>query len=382
MTSRSTNRRYPRSAPAVRTPAKIALAIVAVAACGSATGPTDPADIASLIEYYEVPGVSVAVIDEFQLDYVEVHGVKSVTTLEPVTEETLFQAASLSKGVSATAVMSLVQAGAVSLDTEINDYLVQWKLTHNSFQDSEQVTLRRLLSHTAGTTVGGFRGYRYYEPVPSLIQILNGYPPANSPPIVVDLVPGSQFRYSGGGYLVMQQAVQDVTGLAYADYIRQRVLEPMGMSSSTYEHPLPDSLQDSAASGYYADGVAVPGGHHIYPEVAAASLWTTSSDLARFLIELQLSFRGESNRVLSVENAELLVTEVKRDYGLGFDLWNHRGRPYFGHDGANDGFRCRMVASRSLGYGVVILTNSDRASEMFDALVTLIGEREGWPGYQ
>ena len=381
MISRSTTRRRPRCAVLARTLSALALPSLAVTACSSTTGPGSATDIASLIEYYDVPGVSIAVIRDFELDYVEVHGVKSVTTLEPVTEGTLFQAASLSKGVSATAVMSLVQDGTVSLDTEINDYLVQWKLTHNSFQDSEKVTLRRLLSHSAGTTVGGFRGYRYSEPVPSLIQILNGYPPANSPPIVVDLVPGSQFRYSGGGYLVMQQAVQDVTGLAYSEFIRQRVLQPIGMSESTYEYPLPDSLQDLAASGYYADGVAVPGGHHIYPEAAAASLWTTSSDLARFLIELQLSLRGESNRVLSQENAQLLVTEVKNDYGLGFGLWVDRGQPYFGHDGANDGFRCRMVAHRSLGYGLVILTNSDRASEMFDAVRQLIGEREGWPGY-
>jgi CubicO group peptidase (beta-lactamase class C family) len=357
------------------------LPILVATACSSTTGPTDPTDIGSLIEYYEVPGVSVAVINDFELDYVEVRGVKNVTTLEPVTEETLFQAASLSKGVSATAVMSLVQDGAVTLDTQINDYLISWKLHDNAYQANEKVTLRRLLSHTAGTTVGGFRGYRYTEPVPNLIQILNGFPPANSPAIVVDLVPGSEFRYSGGGYEVMQQAVQDVTGLAYSEFVRQRVLQPIGMSASTYDQPLPDSLLDLAASGYYADGVAVPGGHHIYPEIAAAALWTTSADLARFIIELQLSLRGESNRVLSKENAETLMTEVRNDYGLGFGLWSHRGQHYFGHDGANDGFRCRLVASRTQGYGVVILTNSDNGLELSDAVVRLIGEREGWPGY-
>ncbi len=359
----------------------IAFLVLVGSACSSATGPANPTDIASLIEYYHVPGVSIAVIRDFELDYVEVHGVKSETTLEPVTPATLFQAASLTKGVSATAVMSLVQDGTVSLDTEINDYLTRWKLPGNAYQEDEKVTLRRLLSHTAGTTVSGFRGYRYTEPVPDLIQILNGFPPANSPPIVVDLVPGSEFRYSGGGYQVMQQALQDVTGLAYDDFMQQRVLVPIGMAASTYEQPLPESLRDLAASGYYADGTAVPGGHHIYPELAAAALWTTSADLARFVIELQLSLRGESNRVLSKENAETLMTEVRNDYGLGFGLWSHHGQPYFGHDGANDGFRCRMVASRTRGYGVVILTNSDNGLELSDAVVELIGEREGWPGY-
>jgi CubicO group peptidase (beta-lactamase class C family) len=153
------------------------------------------------------------------------------------------------------------------------------------------------------------------------------------------------------------------------------------MLNSTYEQPLPASLLDYAASGYYASGTAVPGGHHIYPEMAAAGLWTTPTDLARFLIELQLSLRGESNRVLSRQNAELLLTEVERDYALGFDLWVHGGEPYFGHGGANDGFRGRMVAHLTAGYGVVILTNSDNGSELSDAVLRLIGQREGWPGY-
>ena len=363
-------------------PAIIVAPLLIASGCSSALSPEDPSDIGSWMELYEVPGVSVAVIKDFELDYVEVHGVKSKVTREPVTVQTLFQAASLSKSVSAAGVMSLVQEGVVSLDTDINDYLISWQVPDNELQDSEKVTLRRLLSHTAGTTVSGFRGYRYTESVPSLIRILNGEPPANSAPIVVDRVPGSQFQYSGGGYVVMQQAVQDVTGASFPDFIRGRVLQPIGMDNSTYEQPLPASLLDSAASGYYANGVAVPGGHHIYPEIAAAGLWTTPTDLARFLMELQLSIRGESsNRVLSREKAEALLTEVKRDYALGFDLWTHRGQPYFGHSGANDGFRCRMVAHRTEGYGVVILTNSDNGLELSDAVVQLIGQRDGWPGY-
>jgi CubicO group peptidase (beta-lactamase class C family) len=269
----------------------------------------------------------------------------------------------------------------VSLDADVNDYLVSWQVPDNALQVSEKVTLRRLLSHTAGMTVSGFRGYRYTEPLPTLIQILNGEYPANSAPIVVAQVPGRHFSYSGGGYLVMQQAVEDVTGASFPEFVRERVLLPAGMTRSTYEQPLPVPLRDSLPSGYYADGTPVPGGHHIYPEIAAGGLWTTPSDLARFLIELQLSLRGESNRILSRENAELALTEVKRDYGLGFDLWVHRGQPYFGHSGANDGFRGRMVAHRTAGYGVVILTNSDNGLELARAIVQLIGEREGWPGY-
>jgi CubicO group peptidase (beta-lactamase class C family) len=357
------------------------LGVLAGAGCSATLGPEDPTDIGSWMDLYDVPGVSVAVINDFAVDYVEVHGVKSRATGDPVTETTLFQAASISKGVSAAGVLDLAEDGLVSLDEDINEYLQSWQLPDNALQAKEKATLRRLLSHTAGTTVSGFRGYRYGEPIPTLIQILEGRPPANSAPVVVGLVPGSEFRYSGGGYEVMEQAVRDVTGATFPDFIAARVLEPIGMKHSTYEQPLPVSLRESAASAYYADGTPVPGGHHIYPEYAAAALWATAADVALFLVEIQLSLRGESNRVLSRGSAELLLTEVKRDYGLGFDLLTYRGQPYFGHYGANDGFRGRMVAHRDDGYGVVVLTNSDNGHELADAIVSLIGKREGWPGF-
>ena len=363
-------------------PAVVMALVLGAPGCSTALGPADPTDIGSWMELYEVPGVSVAVIKDFGLDYVEVHGVKSKSTREPVTDQTLFQAASLSKSVSAAGVVSLAQDGTVSLDADVNNYLTSWQVPDNGFQDTEKVTLRRLLSHTAGTTVSGFRGYRYPEAVPTLIQILNGEPPANSAPIVVNSVPGSGFRYSGGGYLIAQQAVMDVTGTTFPEFIRERVLEPIGLNNSTFEQPLPDSLLDSAASGYYANGVAVPGSHHIYPEIAAGGWWTTPTDVAHFLIELQLSLRGELNSVLSKENAELLVTEVRNDYALGLALRSDRGQPYFWHAGANDGFRCAMIAHLSKGYGLVIMTNSDNGEpELSEAVIKLIGRREGWPGY-
>ena len=357
-------------------------AALGLSGCSTALGPADPTNIGSLMEFYEVPGASVAVIKDFQLDYVEVHGVKSRSTLEPVTESTLFQSASLTKSVTAMGVLRLVQDGVLSLDAEANDYLTSWTVKDNGFQDSEKVTLRRLLSHTAGTTVSGFRGYRQSEPVPTLIQILNGHPPANSAPVVVDRVPGSDFRYSGGGFLIAQQVVMDVTGSSFPDFIRERVLDPIGLSNSTLEQPLPDSLLDRAASGYYANGVAVPGGFHTYPEIAAGGWWTTASDVARFITELQLSLRGESNKVLSQANAELLVAEVRNDYGLGLALRSEHGQQYFWHAGANDGTRCAMIAHTSRGYGVVILTNSDNGEpKLTEAVFELIGRREGWPGY-
>jgi CubicO group peptidase (beta-lactamase class C family) len=351
------------------------------AGCGNPVGPAEQDDIAAWMAYYDVPGVSVAVIKDFALDYVEVHGVKNRTTQEPVTEATLFQAASLTKVVSAVGVVRLAQEGVVSLDRDVNDYLVSWQVPYNDYQATEKVTLRRLLSHTAGTTVHGFRGYRYTEPLPTLIQILKGTPPANSPPVVVDRVPGSEFSYSGGGYEIADQAVRDVTGTTFAAFIRDRVLAPIGMEHSTYEQPLPAAWRDSAASGYYEGGTAVPDGHHIYLEAAAAALWTTPSDYARFLIELQMSLRGESNRVLTREDAEMLLTRIKNDHGLGVYLRSLRGQTYMWHAGANDGFRGGMLAHPTLGYGLVVLTNSDYGDRLTEVVIEVVGKREGWPGF-
>jgi CubicO group peptidase (beta-lactamase class C family) len=363
-------------------PALIVALTAGLFGCGDeGAGPVDERDIGALLELYGVPGVSVAVIRDFQIDYVEVHGVANRSTQEPVTANTLFQAASISKPVSAVAALRFVQEGKLSLDTDINTYLTSWQVPENEFTVSEKVTLRRMLSHTAGTTVHGFRGYRYTESLPTLIEVLNGAPPANSAPIVVDYTPGSDSRYSGGGYLVMQQALIDIEAISFPEIMSATVLEPIGMTNSTFEQPLPEPRLSSASAGHYSNGQIVPGDHHIYPEMSAAGLWTTPRDLARLLIEMQLSLLGQSNQILSMELVELMLTEVSGGFGLGFALWSNRGDPYFGHGGANEGFRCFMLAHRSLGFGAVVMTNSDNGSDLADAAIELIGEREGWPGY-
>jgi CubicO group peptidase (beta-lactamase class C family) len=350
-------------------------------ACSDVAGPDDRDSIEAWMEFHRVPGVSVAVIRDFEIAYLEQYGVLDRNTAVPVDENTRFQAASLSKSASAVVVLSLVEDGVVALDDDIEGYLTSWELPWTVPRGDEPVTLRRLLSHTAGTTVSGFRGYRQGESLPTLLDILNGATPANSAPVVVAETPGAAFSYSGGGYEVMEQAIYDVTGRTWPELARTQVLDPLGMSRSTFRQPAPDSLQPYLPTGHYADGSVVPGGHHTYPEIAAAGLWTTPEDMALFLIDLQRSLRGDSGGVLTRASVELLVTEVRRQYGLGFDLSTRLGQPYFGHQGANDGFRGGMIAHRSSGDGAVILTNSDRGSDLFADVVRIIGARESWPGY-
>jgi CubicO group peptidase (beta-lactamase class C family) len=361
----------------------MAVAICVTFACCKQT-PTEPEKsyIEALLDYYHVPGVSVAVIKDFQIDRLEVYGVKDVTSDEPVTEETLFQAASISKPVSAMTAMKLVQEGKIGLDNNINDVLTSWKVADNTFTAVEKVTLRRLLSHTAGTVVYGCPGYLYSEDLPTLIQILNGTPPAKSPPIVVSAVPGTIFRYSNNGFCILQQAVMDIEQKDFPQIQQVTILTPLAMLSSTFEQPLPESRRVYAATGHYTNGTVIPGGHYIYPEMAAGGLWTTPADLARFLIEMQLSLEGLSNLMLTQFNAELMLTSVlDPGYGLGFELFNINGEPYFGHGGATIGFRCIMRAHETAGVGAVIMTNGENADTFCVTLMGFIAHNEGWPGY-
>ena len=265
----------------------------------SDTGPPLRLNLEQLMQTYKVPGLSVAVIDNFKIAWAKGYGVTEAGAHNPVTIHTLFQAGSISKPVAATGALSLVQQGKLSLDENVNDELKLWRIPDNEFTKDQKVTLRRIMSHSAGLTVHGFPGYAVGSPIPTLQQIFNGEPPANTAPIRVDIVPGTKFRYLGGGITIEQQLLIDVTGKPFPQFMRQAVLDKIGMSDSTYEQPLPPARAAMAATATHSDGMPVPGKWHIYPEMAAAGLWTTASDLARFGIEIAVSKQGKANHVLS-----------------------------------------------------------------------------------
>lgn len=339
-------------------------------------------EVPSLMDQYNVRGVSLAIIRNYQVDEIQVYGVKNASTRELVTEQTLFQAASISKSVSAMGALSLVQDGSIELHNNINEYLTSWQVPENIYTSQEKVTLARLLSHTGGLTVHGFRGYRLNEEVPTLLELLDGSPPSNSNSIRVNVIPGTIQRYSGGGYCIMQQAVIDLTQETFPDFLSNTILEPLELSNSTFEQPLPDEMSGQAATGYYSNGLPVTGDYHTYPELAAAGLWTTPTDLAKFLIELQLSLQENSNLVLNQNMTELMITPVlDSGYGLGISRHNVNGEYYFGHGGANEGFRCMMLAHMTDGVGIVVMTNSDNGGALANDVIQLIGEQEEWPGY-
>jgi CubicO group peptidase (beta-lactamase class C family) len=315
-------------------------------------------NIEERMKFYGVPGVSIAVIKDNKIVWSKGYGIMDKETNEPVTTKTLFQAGSISKPVAAYGAMKAVESGKVNLTEDVNNYLTTWKIPDNEFTKEKKVTLEQLLSHTAGLTVHGFLGYSPDLQVPTLVQVLDGTPPANSPPIRVDKVPGGNFRYSGGGYTVMQQMMIDVYGKAYPEIEKELVLAPLHMDNSTYEQPLDPEKIKMAATGYLPNHEQTKGKRHTYPEMAAAGLWTTAEDLAKFLIDMQLAVKGESKN-LSQETAMRMLTAVDAGYALGFGVDDRRDFGYFGHGGWDEGFSSDMKAHRDKGYGVVVLTNSN-----------------------
>lgn len=335
--------------------------------------------IPGVLKQYNVPGVSVAVFRNFEIEWARGFGQANVDAKTPVDTLTLFQAASISKPVAALAVMRLVREGRLDLDRNVNDYLTSWKLPENEFTKAKPVTLRAILSHTAGLNVGGFKGYEAGAPVPTVPQLLDGRAPANSEAVRVTNPVGAKFEYSGGGTTIMQQLLVDVLQMPFPEILRRYALDPAGMKFSTYEQPLPPRLAPFASAGH-EKGAVIKGERHIYPEMAAAGLSTTASDLARFGIAIQKARLGVENGLISQELANAMVTPVLPDsFGLGFESFrkDDAEKKYFGHTGGNVGYRCWLLITKGGGNGVVVMTNGDEWKAVQDIALRIATEY-GW----
>ncbi len=339
-------------------------------------------NILERMKYHQVPGVSIAVIDQGKIAWTKGYGVTDAGSREPVTPETLFQAASISKPVTALAALHLVEKGLLSLDSPVNEELRSWKIPDNKFSKKEPVTLRHLLTHTGGLTIHGFPGYVVTAKVPTLIQVLDGEKPANTGPVRVNILPGSQWRYSGGGFTVAQLLIEEVTQKSFDEFMKTTLLDPLGMKNSTFEQPLPLEKETLASSAHEGDARAIEGKWHIYPEQAAAGLWTTPSDLCRFAIELQKSASGESNRVISREMTQKMLTPDKGNWGLGIRVDDSGEIKSFSHGGGNKGFISYLFAYENLGQGAVVMTNSDNEGDLRSEILRSISSVYDWKAFK
>jgi CubicO group peptidase (beta-lactamase class C family) len=319
-------------------------------------------NILSRMKHYKIKGVSVAVIHNYKIEWAKGYGWADENTRIPVSPETRFQAASISKSLNGVGVLRLAEENKLDLQADINQYLTSWKFPYDAKSKGKRISTIELLSHTAGLNVHGFEGYQMGTTLPTIVQILNGQPPANSDAIRSMTEPGLRSEYSGGGITISQLIVMDITRIPYAQFMKDEVLTPLGMTGSSYEQPAHiDS--NLLATGYRENGDEVQGKYHVYPEQAAAGLWTNPTDLSKYIIETQLAWEGKSAKVLNQTMTHLRLTPVGDAHAaLGVFIDRTDSAVYFQHGGANEGFRCQYAGSLSGGDGLVIMVNSDNGS--------------------
>jgi CubicO group peptidase (beta-lactamase class C family) len=326
--------------------------------------------------HYHVPGLILACIHNGTLEWTQAFGVARVGG-EPVTPETLFQASSISMPVTAVAVLRLVEQGKLSLDVDVTQYLRSWKLPTNRFTEQKKVTLRELLSHTAGATVHGFEDYAAGEKVPTLVQVLNGEKPANSAPVTIDFVPGTKFRYAGGGYAIIQQILTDVSGEPFPELMQELILQPLHMVRSTFQQPIPEKLRPLVAIPYDKEGNAIAGGPHTSPVMAVAGLWTTPSDLALFALAIQDALAGKPGAIVSPSTAREMLQPLLGFYALGFAIAGNGPNRYFSHPGANLGYLSFFFAYEK-GDGVVLMSNQQYSKALMLEIIHALAKQYGW----
>jgi len=338
-----------------------------------------PWNLEQRMKHHNIAGVSIAVVHDYKIEWVRGYGWADSSENRPVTEKTLFQAASISKSLNAVGVMKLVQDGKIDLDTDINQYLTSWKFPYDSVSNNKLITVAELLSHTAGLTIHGFPGYARGDSIPTLPQVLDGQRPANTAAVRSLGEPGANVIYSGGGVTISQLIVMDVTQQPYDEFMQVNVLDPMGMTGSSYTQPPDPSKSKLLATGYKADGREVEGKFHIYPEQAAAGLWTTPVDLCKYIIETMSSWNGHSEKVLTPEFTRLRLTPVLQGSAAGVFINKTDSCIYFSHSGGNEGFTCYYAGDLTTGNGMVVMTNSDNGfltQEVANSVATVYGWKD------
>jgi len=333
------------------------------------------------MDYYGVPAVSIALIHDGILAWTRAYGVRNLTSSTPITPETRFPMASITKPIVGLAVLRLVQQGVLNLDVDVNHYLTSWKLPDSPHTQQHKVTLRHLLSHSAGTTVFGFWGYRPSGPIPTLLQLLDGLPPANTVPVRVATPPGSRWRYSGGGYCIIQQMLIDLLQQSFPALMTDLLLAPLEMHDSRFTVLPPPEEQTITACGHDATGAPIAEQWRAHPELAAGGLWSTPADIAKWVVAVQRSHAGHGTTLFTRKITQQLFTTQISNWGLGPAIDGEGATARFTHAGGKLGFRSYMAGYCERGQGAVIATNGERGDHLGVEILHSLARVYDWPDY-
>jgi CubicO group peptidase (beta-lactamase class C family) len=340
----------------------------------------DSLSLQALMERLRVPGVSIAVVKDFKIHWAKAYGVADTETGRLLDTATRFQAASISKPVTALAAMRLVQEHRLNLDADVNTILKSWRVPRSELTRNRAVTPRSLLSHTSGANDGfGFPGYDPKAALPTVVQILDGLPPSNVGKVTFARAPFEASQYSGGGVMIMQLALTELSGRPFAQFMQSTVLAPLQMSNSSFEQALAVNDTSRAALAHDEQGRRMGPPWRIHPEQATSGLWTTPSDLAKFIIEIQTALRGPTGKVLDQRFAKEMISPVGIGrFAIGVAIDQRGDGWYFTHSGSNWGYRAWMSGHVRKGYGVVIMANSDNGMALMNQIADRIEKAYNW----
>ncbi len=339
--------------------------------------------ISNQMQAYKLKGLSIAVIDNFEVVWAKAYGISESENNTAATTKTVFQAGSMSKTVNALALLKWAEDKGVDLDADVNSMLKSWQVPNKNNRADRVVTLRMLLSHTAGLSVHGFGGYRKPDNLPSVLQILKGEKPANSRPVIPTILPNIEILYSGGGTTLSQLILMENTGVSYEQYVRQNILTPLGLANAFYSVELDQYGQQEVAHAHVKNGKPIKNLYNFYPESAAAGLWTNPTDLATILIDLQESLRGHKAQVLSQSAAQEMITPPLSDglTALGIFAYKKGDETYLYHSGSTRGFLGEYIISSTTGQGLVVMINGED-SRIIEEIKKSVAQAYQWPGFE
>jgi CubicO group peptidase (beta-lactamase class C family) len=330
--------------------------------------------IPQMMKQDHIPGMSIAFVDNGQIAWTKHYGFANLKDSIPVNSETVFTGASLSKPITAIAALHLVDKGILNLDEDVNLKLNGWKIPESKLTEKEKVTLRRLISHNAGIKNDLWNSYLPDDTVPTIHQLLAGKEPSTDPETSVIYEPGSQTKYSNPGYSIIQKLLMDVTRQEFDQVIDQLVLKPTGMENSSFKQPIPNNLMQRKAIGYTSDLEPYP--YRLFPYQAAGGIWTTPTDLSKFMIALLNDYHEGTNTLVSKETMQSIFKKYIDRYVFSF--WNWGEDVVFMHYGSNQGFNCIMYGSVLKKQGIVVMTNSDNSFGFFDYIQRAVNDEYQW----
>lgn len=342
----------------------------------------DPLRLEDRMKFYQVPGLSLAVINQSSIEWFKAYGEADAQTHQLATPDLQFQGGDFSQAIAAAIALRLVEKGTLDLEGDISPFLRSWRLATSASPGKDPVTLRQLLTHTAGLAVQVFGGYPQQEPLPSLKFILGGEMPAKNVPIWCEFPPGARPRYSESDYVVLEQLISDVQAKPFSSLAREIVFDPLVMNNSTFEVLKPLAVPEKAASGHLRDGRLLEGGWHNYPQAAAKGLWTTPSDFAAFITELLRAGMDKSSKILTPAAARTLLSPQAGSFAFGFSVDGGGDEINYHARGTTDGFSCLAILYPARGQGAVIMTNSENGSILIEEILRALSVVYEWPHFK